>query len=65
MTKFVLIIDDADREACPDKPWTAALVGAGVPAGVGTTPEEVLKDLLTDEFWETAAESSEEDLSEA
>lgn len=56
--KFVLVIDDADREACPGRPWTATLVGAGIPAGLGTTPEEAVKDLLTDEFWAEIAEES-------
>lgn len=56
--KFVLVIDDADREACPDRPWTATLVGAGVPAGLGATPEDALKGLLADEFWAETEEES-------
>ncbi|WP_159599919.1 hypothetical protein [Agromyces humi] len=48
---FIVRLDNHDRESCPDSPWIAALVGSGVPAGVGTTPEAALAELLAGVSW--------------
>ncbi len=49
MPKFTIIVDDDDRDQCPDKPWSAYCHddGVGSCAGLGTTPEEAVRDLLS------------------
>lgn len=64
MTRILIIVDDRDREECPDKPWTATAYDPGdrpmreiangateyitVEAGLGRTVAEALASINID-----------------
>lgn len=64
MTRILIIVDDQDREECPDKPWTATAYDPGdrpmreiangrteyitVEAGLGKTVAEALASINID-----------------
>lgn len=47
--RYVVEIDDDDRDQCPDSPWTATVRAPGFPeslaAGVGSTPKRAALDI--------------------
>lgn len=63
---FTIVVDDDERAACPDTPWTACFYDEngdhlGEPAGVGATVSAAIIDFFKSPYISTAFEDEKDD----